>query len=327
MTSESRYTIHSMSVLFEALQKANHEYRAQKTPVIVPLTRVSSTLSIVTPSRIIVVAALVLLLISAASAALYFLPMLSSLPDRVPKKDQAELSSRNDAQENNDAGREGISLPIESLNPDADLDGKAEAVMDSLADLAVVSGPLSSTQEDVGQGKSSSGIVVTRAPSRLSVALERARQAEAERAWTEALAYYSKALSIDAENIEAQQGKIYALGRRAFPRDIALLNEIVAENPDSAPTYIALAHSMVKRGQLTQALSYWKQALALDPENSDYQTGLGILYDKMGKHEQAIKSYRAVEPPVPASVRERLAFLQVLMEQQRKDESENGGGE
>jgi tetratricopeptide (TPR) repeat protein len=326
MATERDYTLYSMSVLFEALQKAAHDYRAQKAPIIVPLTHVSSPWSIGARPRLRVVLLTFLLMSSGVGAWLYFMPSQDKEQDLTPKTDGV-MSLRSAKPTENEVSKEGISLPAESLKPDAELDADTEAVASSIADLAVVSGRASSFQHEQEQGRSNTGIVVTRAPSRLSVALDRARQAEEEQQWTEALAYYNKALLIDAENIDAQQGKVYALGQRAYPRDIARLKEIAAENPDSAPINIALAHSMAKREQFKEALAYWQQALALDPENGDYQTGLGILYDKMGKHEQAIKAYRAVQSPLPEPVRQRLAFLQTLLERQRHAEAESGEGE
>lgn len=315
-----------MSVLFEALQKAAHDYRAQKTPYIVPLTRVTPSWTRVARPRFIVLLLAIILFMCVGFVSLYFVSSRQSLADITAKTNVAETIVPS-APEETGVERDGIMLSAESLRPESDLDAETEAVADSIADLAVVSGRASSYPYEAESGRSSAGIVVTRAPSRLSIALDRAREAEDEQEWTEALANYNKALLIDAENIEAQQGKIFALGRRAYPRDIDLLKEIAVENPDSAPTYIALAHAMAKREKLKEALAYWQQALALDPENRDYQTGLAILYDKMGKHELAIKAYRAVQQPVPAPVRQRLAFLQATVERQRHAVAETGEGE
>ncbi len=94
------------------------------------------------------------------------------------------------------------------------------------------------------------------------------------------LAQYQKAAEIAPEN-DALQAQLALINQRgsSAPAD---------ENP------MQQASKLVSQGKLAEAASIYEQQLATDPTRIDIRSSLGILYQKLGRTDQAIEQFRLV---------------------------------
>jgi tetratricopeptide (TPR) repeat protein len=66
----------------------------------------------------------------------------------------------------------------------------------------------------------------------------------------------------------------------------------IAGNPDLSMRYVGLGWAAQKRGEDSEALIYYRQAIELDETNAVAFMALGTLLDKFGKTEEAITSVK-----------------------------------
>ncbi|NEO99152.1 MAG: tetratricopeptide repeat protein [Symploca sp. SIO2E9] len=102
--------------------------------------------------------------------------------------------------------------------------------------------------------------------------------------WEEALACYQKALEVKPDSIEISvnwANALHVLGK--LP-------------PEKQPYYAALNHdlglSQKKAGDLKNAITYYRQAIALQPDLALAHYNLGLALQEQGKLEEAIDSYQ-----------------------------------
>jgi Flp pilus assembly protein TadD len=57
-------------------------------------------------------------------------------------------------------------------------------------------------------------------------------------------------------------------------------------------TYVCLGEALNCTDDLIGALSAFERAVDIDPDNERALRGLGVVYDRLGRSEQAVEMYR-----------------------------------
>lgn len=80
-----------------------------------------------------------------------------------------------------------------------------------------------------------------------------------------------------------------------------LFGELVEKNPDAADLHLGLAMSKLAAGDLQGALASGLRASELDPEEPVVLEAVAVIYDRLGRHEEAQAIYRsALDKAAPA---------------------------
>lgn len=66
-----------------------------------------------------------------------------------------------------------------------------------------------------------------------------------------------------------------------------LLNEVIEENPACTEGYFYLANIFHLRGELGKAIKAFQKVLELDPHHTDAAISLSVIYNDIGKYEEA----------------------------------------
>lgn len=65
------------------------------------------------------------------------------------------------------------------------------------------------------------------------------------------------------------------------------LNEVIEQNPNSTEAYFYLANVFHVRGELGKAIKAFTRVLELDPHHTDAAISLSVIYNDIGKYEEA----------------------------------------
>lgn len=65
------------------------------------------------------------------------------------------------------------------------------------------------------------------------------------------------------------------------------LNEIIEQNPNATEAYFYLANVFHIRGELGKAIKAFQRVLELDPHHTDAAISLSVIYNDIGKYEEA----------------------------------------
>lgn len=65
------------------------------------------------------------------------------------------------------------------------------------------------------------------------------------------------------------------------------LNEIIEQNPNATEAYFYLANVFHVRGELGKAIKAFQRVLELDPHHTDAAISLSVIYNDIGKYEEA----------------------------------------
>ncbi len=65
------------------------------------------------------------------------------------------------------------------------------------------------------------------------------------------------------------------------------LNEIIDQNPNASEAYFYLANVFHVRGELGKAIKGFQRVLELDPNHTDAAISLSVIYNDIGKYEEA----------------------------------------
>jgi tetratricopeptide (TPR) repeat protein len=66
-----------------------------------------------------------------------------------------------------------------------------------------------------------------------------------------------------------------------------LLNEVIEQNPNSTEGFFHLANIFHVRGELGKAIKAFQRVLELDPHHTDAAISLSVIYNDIGKYEEA----------------------------------------
>ncbi len=65
------------------------------------------------------------------------------------------------------------------------------------------------------------------------------------------------------------------------------LNEIIEQNPNATEAYFYMANVFHLRGELGKAIKAFSRVLELDPNHTDAAISLSVIYNDIGKYEEA----------------------------------------
>lgn len=118
------------------------------------------------------------------------------------------------------------------------------------------------------------------------------------------LAYlqYDKALRFDPGNTTLH----YKLGvlflKRGLTDDARKeFLEVLKEIPDHLPSLLGIGHSYLLTGDLMTAEEYFKRVLEIDGKQWKAHNFLGVIYNRQGKFDEALREFEAAILEVPAS--------------------------
>jgi tetratricopeptide (TPR) repeat protein len=95
-----------------------------------------------------------------------------------------------------------------------------------------------------------------------------------------------------------EKASVFEAPDREFHKDIIRqrIDQILAQYPDDPHAYLFLGDLYAAERDYTQASYYYEGAITRDPKLAHGYFSLGVVYDKLGKREQALeRSRRAVE--------------------------------
>ena len=110
----------------------------------------------------------------------------------------------------------------------------------------------------------------------------------------EALGYYEALLSVDPENTEAAAALLAGNGGSAGAANEAEMKVLLQRHPRSAHLHDALGTFMAQRGRWAEARRAYYEALAIDPQNPEYQFNLAVSLENLGQYDDARARYEAV---------------------------------
>ncbi len=113
------------------------------------------------------------------------------------------------------------------------------------------------------------------------LALQRAAERAAAKAWTRAIAEYQKALAEFPDDEDTWSKTADALER-------------IGRLDGAARAYAAIADLRLRRQDIDAAIDIWVRAARLDPNNADIQRRLARVYQHVGKTKLAIRAYLAL---------------------------------
>jgi len=86
--------------------------------------------------------------------------------------------------------------------------------------------------------------------------------------------------------------ELFKKAKEAFQRNdlktaTLFFNEIVENNPNSTEAYFHLANIFHIKGELGRAIKGFQRVLELDPHHTDASISLSVIYNDIGKYEEA----------------------------------------
>ncbi len=78
-----------------------------------------------------------------------------------------------------------------------------------------------------------------------------------------------------------------AFQRNDFKTASLLLNEVIEQTPNCTEAYFYLANVLHMRGELGKAIKAFQRVLELDPHHTDASISLSVIYNDIGRYEEA----------------------------------------
>jgi tetratricopeptide (TPR) repeat protein len=88
------------------------------------------------------------------------------------------------------------------------------------------------------------------------------------------------------------------LGRREFGKAESLIRRKLESEPDSADAHYFLGASFYFQGNLGQAVENFRRSLELDPRHTDSAICLSVLFNDIGKYDEARKVFEQANQSV-----------------------------
>ncbi len=90
----------------------------------------------------------------------------------------------------------------------------------------------------------------------------------------------------------AKQSELLKKAKDAFQKNDLktahlLLNEIIEQNPNATEAFFYIANIFHVRGELGKAIKAFQKVLELDPHHTDAAISLSVIYNDIGRYEEA----------------------------------------
>jgi len=106
---------------------------------------------------------------------------------------------------------------------------------------------------------------------------------------------YRELLKTNPDNREEIIGNLLAILVEESPKDAAyLLARLTVQNPHSSYILAQAAVAYDKIKNYDQAITLFKKASLIDPDNVSYKYNLAVIYDKNAEYEKALEMYADV---------------------------------
>lgn len=131
---------------------------------------------------------------------------------------------------------------------------------------------------------------------------------------TEAVEYFHQAIFYYPNDAEARfyLGNTY-LALKRYPEAIEQYQRVISLKPEKnnslSSTHTNLARVYFAQGRYKEAADHLELAIQLHPENYDARFGLGIVYLRLGKKDQAMAQYRLLLKQKPDWAEKLLAVI------------------
>jgi len=113
---------------------------------------------------------------------------------------------------------------------------------------------------------------------------------------------FRAALALDPEHEAARQTLVaLLLEAKRVDEAAALLQDGLAVNPDNTAFAMLLARIMVERNQVSDALFVLQRHAAPPERNADFHAFAAALYQRLGRHKEAIEQYRSALRIAPSA--------------------------
>lgn len=107
----------------------------------------------------------------------------------------------------------------------------------------------------------------------------------------EAVSAYEQVLDVDPDNAEAQVNMAGIIGKRYPAVAIQKLSDLYTKNPRNVSILGQMAVMHAGLGQYQDAFKYLGMASSIEPHNANHLFNMGVIADRAGKKDQAIKYY------------------------------------
>lgn len=118
----------------------------------------------------------------------------------------------------------------------------------------------------------------------------------------QARSIYTTLLNKEPSNKEALNNFLVLVAEEAPEDALIELEKLERINSDFSPIPAQIAMINLKLGDTEKAARYLRRAILLSPDNLSYKYNLAIIYDKLGKEEQAVQLYHQIIESARAGV-------------------------
>jgi tetratricopeptide (TPR) repeat protein len=135
------------------------------------------------------------------------------------------------------------------------------------------------------------------------------------RNYSEALAAYDQAISLDKNNFDAWNGKADALNRAGnFTEALAVSDEALALEPSNTTGWINRGYILYNLGRYDDELKAYETAITLEPDNAKAWFNKGYSLAGMKRYDEAIAAFdkvQALQPDYPNLAANRKIAVQL----------------
>jgi choline-sulfatase len=108
----------------------------------------------------------------------------------------------------------------------------------------------------------------------------------------------------------------------AFEEVVAMLDDVVREDPKVIDAWFMLGNMYVKVGRQQEAIAYFKRALALKPDDEMAVVNLANAYRQLGRDDEALVGFRRFLELDPKNAQVRYSAAEILLDRGELDEAE-----
>jgi len=156
----------------------------------------------------------------------------------------------------------------------------------------------------------------------LNTLLEEARKLVDAGNFSDAIALYQQAATLDQNNPEIYSGIGYLQARqRNFPAAVVAYRQAVALAPKNARLQYALGYSLANSGDNVDAATAYRDAVQLNHKDVNAYLGLGVVLFRQGKYSDALLADRKAVAIAPKFARAYELKGAILKQQKHSKEA------